>query len=322
MAYFSQEEIERAKELDLLSYLRHYEPDELVHFSGNTYCTKTHDSLKISNGKWYWFSRSIGGKSALDYLIKVRKMSFVDAISAISGKPGHPFSSDFHEKPGQKQAVQAEKSLRLPQKNQDCRRIFWYLQRRGIDRELIQVCVSSGQIYESYHQHSVVFVGFDEKNAPRYAAIRGTDSSFKGEAFGSNKRFSFCLSAKSSETVQIFESAIDLLSYATMMKKAGRSWQSQHLLSLAGIYKPSPHREKITIPPALARFLVEHPGIKKLVLRLDNDDAGRSAAQAIQAALQEKYEVQIRLPPEGKDYNECLCLRLGLSPTSHQGKER
>lgn len=38
--------------MDLLTYLKNYEPYELVHFSGNTYTTRTHDSLKISNGKW------------------------------------------------------------------------------------------------------------------------------------------------------------------------------------------------------------------------------------------------------------------------------
>ena len=37
--------------MDLLTYLRNYEPQELVHVSGNTYCTREHDSLRISNGK-------------------------------------------------------------------------------------------------------------------------------------------------------------------------------------------------------------------------------------------------------------------------------
>ena len=56
---------------------RNYEPQELVHVSGNTYCTREHDSLRISNGKWYWFSQDIGGRSALDYLIKAKGLSFM-----------------------------------------------------------------------------------------------------------------------------------------------------------------------------------------------------------------------------------------------------
>ena len=72
MAFVSKDVIEKAREMDLLTYLKIYEPDELVKCSNSTYCTKEHDSLKISNGKWCWFSKGIGGRSALDYLIKFR----------------------------------------------------------------------------------------------------------------------------------------------------------------------------------------------------------------------------------------------------------
>ena len=53
--------IEQARQMDLLSYLRAYEPNNLVRVGGSVYCTKEHDSLKISNGKWFWWSRGIGG---------------------------------------------------------------------------------------------------------------------------------------------------------------------------------------------------------------------------------------------------------------------
>ena len=83
MAYIAAEDILKAKQMDLMTYLTNYEPKELVHVSGNTYCTREHDSLRISNGKWYWFSHDIGGRSALDYLIKVKDYSFKDAVAAI-----------------------------------------------------------------------------------------------------------------------------------------------------------------------------------------------------------------------------------------------
>ena len=53
MPYIPPEVVAKAKEMDLLTYLKNYEPGELVHFGGSTYCTRTHDSLKISNGKYY-----------------------------------------------------------------------------------------------------------------------------------------------------------------------------------------------------------------------------------------------------------------------------
>ena len=54
MPYYAKEEIARAREVDLLTYLQRCEPDELVHVGGNVYSTRTHDSLKISNGMWCW----------------------------------------------------------------------------------------------------------------------------------------------------------------------------------------------------------------------------------------------------------------------------
>ena len=60
MPYIAPEVITEAKRMDLLTYLREYEPGELVKFSSNTYTTRTHDSLKISNGKWMWWSRGCG----------------------------------------------------------------------------------------------------------------------------------------------------------------------------------------------------------------------------------------------------------------------
>lgn len=86
MSYIAAEDILEAKKMDLLTFLRNYEPQELVHVSGNTYCTREHDSLRISNGKWCWFSQGIGGRSALDYLIKVKGYSFIQAVETILGR--------------------------------------------------------------------------------------------------------------------------------------------------------------------------------------------------------------------------------------------
>lgn len=93
MPYVAAEAIEAARQIDLLTYLRTQEPGELVHVSGNTYCTREHDSLKISNGKWHWFSRGIGGRNALDYLVKVKEMSFPDAVSLLTGTPPQSYTA-------------------------------------------------------------------------------------------------------------------------------------------------------------------------------------------------------------------------------------
>ena len=64
--------LERVRQIDLLSYLREFEPSNLVKVKGtsNVYCTAEHDSLKISNGKWYGGSR--GGAAILPSIISSR----------------------------------------------------------------------------------------------------------------------------------------------------------------------------------------------------------------------------------------------------------
>ena len=84
MPYIPPSVVQEVKRMDLLTYLKNYEPYELVHVSGNTYTTRTHDSLKISNGKWMWWSQRTGGRSALDYLIKVKGYSFLEAVELLA----------------------------------------------------------------------------------------------------------------------------------------------------------------------------------------------------------------------------------------------
>ena len=85
MAYIPPELVAEARQVDLLTYLKNYEPYELVEVCRNTYTTKSHDSLKISNGLWYWFTKGVGGKSAIDYLIKVRNYTFINAVQTVLG---------------------------------------------------------------------------------------------------------------------------------------------------------------------------------------------------------------------------------------------
>lgn len=319
MPYIAPKIIQQVKQIDLLTYLRNYEPCELVHFSGDTYTTKTHDSLKISNGKWMWWSQQIGGRSALDYLIKVRNLSFMQAVEMIAGQAAiQPPVSLPAEKA-------TEKKLLLPKANRSVTRVVSYLQGRGIDMEIIDFCLQTGRIYESANYHNAVFVGRDEEERPRYAALRGIGTDFIGDANGSDKNYSFSIpSDKYCEEVHLFESAIDLLSYASLLQIDGQDWRKNHLLSLAGVYQSAKEIEKSKVPAALTQFLKACPRVQTVVFHLDNDRAGRLATKAIRAVLPENYKTSDRPPPQGKDYNDYLCIRLGIGVTRREkrGSER
>ena len=306
MAYVEAEDILKAKKMDLLTYLRSYEPAELVHVSNGTYCTREHDSLRISNGKWCWFSQGIGGRSALDYLIKVRGMAFTEAVKTILRREVEkpPVIAIRKER--------GDRRLLLPEKSEDATRVRKYLEGRGIHRIVVAYCLSHDLLYESKDHHSAVFIGYDADGKARYAAIRGTNSGFKGEATGSDKHFSFSLGEEQNPSeVHVFESAIDLLSYATMELLLGHDWKHQAYLSLAGVFRQ--RRERV-VPVALQRYLSEHETIKTIRLHLDNDEVGRAAARGIADGLdRSKYNVLDEPPAKGKDVNDELRIRVCLT---------
>ena len=317
MPYIPPEVVAKAKEMDLLTYLRNYEPQELVHVGGSTYCTREHDSLKISNGMWCWFSRVLGGRTALDYLIKVKELPFTEAVERLVGRAAIQ-PPVFEPAPKEKKP----KVLLLPQASRCAAHAVSYLTGRGIDSDLIDFCIRTGRLYESSGRyHNVVFIGHDSDGKARYANLRGIGSDFKGECNGSDKRFSFNIPAENSGILHLFESAIDLLSFATIRKMNGINWKKDHLLSLAGVYQLKKETEQSSVPLALTQYLSDHPEIKTIVLRLDNDYAGRMAAKALMTVLPKEYTVSARFPLKGKDYNDYLCRTLRLPDAIRRQKE-
>ena len=56
MPYIPLSVVQEVKRMDLLTYLKNYEPYELVHFSGNTYTTRTHDAFGLPHRFPVWQS--------------------------------------------------------------------------------------------------------------------------------------------------------------------------------------------------------------------------------------------------------------------------
>lgn len=303
MAYVTPEQIAKAKEMDLLTYLQNYEPQELIHVAGNTYCTREHDSLKISNGKWNWFSRGIGGRTALDYLIKVRDIPFPQAVEILVGRAAALPPISHAPEP------EDPRELLMPELNSSASTVVKYLMGRGIHPTVLDYCLSHDLLFETKQYHNALFVGYDSSGQMRYAALRGTWGNFKGEVSGSDKHFSFAISAQEdSSDLHLFESAIDLMSYASLAQMAGQDWRKTNLLSLAGVYL---FKRENVVPVALSQYLSDHPHIKQLYLHLDNDAVGRGAAAGIMGGLKDRCEIYDQPPRYGNDVNELLQIRLG-----------
>ena len=294
----------KARSIDLLTYLQTYEPTELVHVRGNTYCTREHDSLKISNGKWMWWSRGFGGSSALDYLIKVKGMQFMDAMKILTAD--NELALNNAPVLGESRQNKGTRKLLLPEKSETNLEVIRYLSSRGIDRDIIKECIEEGLLYESLPYHNCIFVGYDESGKAAYACYRATNGErLMGEAAGSDKRYAFRIN-RSGSTLHVFESAIDLLSYATTMKMRTGEWRPEPMLSLGGVYAPSTNNKQSKLPIALENMTQNQTQINTFALHLDNDFAGRNATKSITEQLRDRFIIRDEPPLYGKDCNDYL----------------
>ena len=294
--WVTPEQIKKARQTDLLAYLKENEPDNLQRIGTETYCTKEHDSLKISNGMWHWFSRHIGGKNALDYLIEVKGYSFTQAVMTLNDSPAKPqYFSTKNKTP---------RKLEIPKLRPDIHQVKRYLMKRGIDERIIDYCHNEKMLFEDEEYHNCVFVGIDENGAPRFGSLRSTVTDYKRDLDGSDKRYSFKICPNDgAKAVHVFEAAIDLMSYITLAVNKQSEWYSDDYLSLGGVYATD---NKQDIPLALNAYLEKHPDLRKVYLHLDNDEIGRLASEQIRQALHNKYEVINEPPPSGKDFNDYL----------------
>ena len=298
--FIRKEVLEKVRTLSAIDYLKNYAPDLLVKNGRTDYYHRDHDSLHFSNGKWYWWSQGKGGTSALDYLIIVEGYEFKDACNYLSDlmNVSAPVTTFYHPK--------SAKPFELPVKDKNNDLVIRYLcEVRKIDKDIVDDFISKGMIYQSANFKNVVFVGYD-KDKPAYAFKRSIFKNFKLDHAGSNKAFSFNYTNKNSNELHVFEAAIDLLSYMTLLKMDEIDYTEFNYLSLAGASDKIASKSEADIPIALKSFLERNKNIKTIIFRLDNDEVGIGATFKIMNVLSQKYNCIDDHPKESKDVNEEL----------------
>lgn len=297
----TKEQVQKARDVNLFSYLQSYEPGVLKR-DGLNYRHREHDSLVYVTAKdyWYWNSR---GRSidAIHYLMEIRGYDFVGAVERLAGS--EPTRTARRKPSSLAQTKEPPKELKMPWLRQCSVSSIRYLQSRGISSQVITQCQQLGLLYETAYkgQPACVFLGRDESNKMRFACVRGCNDNLKKDVLGSDKRYSFCFPPREpgSKQVAVFEAPIDALSHATLQEMKGWKWNG-YRLSLGG-----------TSHVALTAFLERHPEIRRVTLHMDNDLAGITNARKIKAMLHEdprfrKIRVNIHPPRLGKDYNDKL----------------
>lgn len=216
--------LEKVRTLLAFDYLNNYHPSLLVKNGKKDYYHREHESLHFSNGKWYWWSQGVGGTTALDYLIAVEGYDFKEACNYLASlmNISDPVVTYYYKK--------ETKPFELPEKDTNNNLVIRYLcETRKIDRGIVDYFISKGMLYQSANFRNAVFVGYDG-DMPAYAFKRNIFKDFKLEHTGSNKAFSFNYQNKESNVLHVFEAAIVLLSYMTLLKMEDIDYKSFNYL--------------------------------------------------------------------------------------------
>ena len=178
MAHLEEDIIERAKNTDMIALL---ESEEGFSFK-STYGEREfkcieHNSLVINGNRrrWYWNSRQVGGNNAIDYLVKIRGMNFRDAVLHLVGDREQTAYMPIRKAVTEKVSVSKPVRFVLPEQAHfpDGRRnysnIIAYLNKgRGIDMNIINTLIASGQIYQGVQYNGLHIVGYNDEGMAFY----------------------------------------------------------------------------------------------------------------------------------------------------------
>ena len=295
--HFTEQQKTQARQTDIAELLRS-QGETLKRSGSESEWMDGGQKVTIRGNLWYHQYEQVGG-DAVDFVRRFYNKSYPEAMKYLLGGSGGTLAVS-------PSVQKEEKPFVLPPKNDNMRRVFAYLlNRRGIDREVLYAFVHKGMIYESADYHNAVFVGFDSNGNPKHAQKRGTgsESSYKGNVSGSQPEYSFHWSGQS-DTLYLFEAPIDMLSFISMQKEGWR----QH--SYAASCSVS---DKV-----LFQTLKDNPNIRQVVLCLDSDEPGQTAAKRIADKLFVQGTASEILVPVHKDWNEDLLTAVSLSISKEQ----
>lgn len=294
--HFTEQQKTQARQTDIAELLRS-QGETLKRSGSESEWMDGGQKVTIRGNLWYHQYEQVGG-DAVDFVRRFYNKSYPEAMEYLLGGSGGTLAVS-------PSVQKEEKPFVLPPKNDNMRRVFAYLLNcRGIDREVLYAFVHKGMIYESADYHNAVFVGFDSNGNAKHAHKRGTgsESSYKGNVSGSQPEYSFHWSGQS-DTLYLFEAPIDMLSFISMQKEGWR----QH--SYAASCSVSDR--------VLFQTLKDNPNIRQVVLCLDSDEPGQTAAKRIADKLFVQGISSEILVPYHKDWNEDL-LAAGKQPVPEE----
>lgn len=277
----SKEQIRQARTADIVAYLQACGLGENLQKEGVNYRFQGHQGLLIRDH--YWYQHSTGQKgNAIDFCITFLGLSFTEAVQELTGKSVSTKHSHFFLR-------SVDTSLEMPEPAEDMRRVYAYLcKTRGIDTRVVQQAVEHG-MYQDVKGNCVF--PLKTKGKVTGCEVVGTlsDIRFK-QQLGKGV---FSIGAKLPETIMFFESAIDALSYATLINICHTTLPTL-LVSLAGLKTSN------------IQHIKEMYANCELLYCFDSDTAGRAAAERCIS----EHGGRLIIPPDEKDWNDVLLKKI------------
>ena len=292
MPHYTESQIYAANHVDLAAFLM--SRGEKLSCHGNQYLWEK-NQVWIHGHEWYSHYES-KGSHAVSFVMRYFGLSFQNAVEElIGGSAVITFQAIEPDK------IRESKSLVLPPQNETINRILCYLTReRFIARDVVEYFIKFQTLYEDEKYHNCVFVGLDESGVPKHCHIRSTSGNYKRTEAGSQAEYSFHHDGES-EWLFVFEAPIDMLAFITLHRK---DWQKHSYVALCSVSER-----------ALMHRLNVNPKLRKVVLCLDNDNAGISACERIKGILENKGYSDVRIFHSiNKDWDEDIKAQNGVTP--------
>lgn len=292
MPHYTESQISVANHADLAAFLM--SRGEKLSRHGNQYLWEK-NQVWIHGHEWYSHYESKGGH-AVSFVMRYFELSFQNAVEELIGG-----SAVVNSQAIEPDKIRESKPLVIPPRSETTNRLLCYLTReRFIAREVVEYFVNAKTLYEGVKYHNCVFVGLDEDGVPRHCHIRSTSGNYKRTEAGSQAEYSFHYDGES-EWLFVFEAPIDMLAFITLHRK---DWQKNSYVALCSVSER-----------ALLHRLNVNPNLRKVVLCLDNDNAGISACERIKGILENKCYSDVRiLRSVNKDWDEDVKAQNGVTP--------
>ncbi|MES1051406.1 DUF3991 domain-containing protein [Bacillus thuringiensis] len=292
----SEEEIMKAKDVDLLSYLE--AKGETFKKEGQYYRHTEHDSLLIRDNMYVWNSRQEKGYGAINFAKMYYGMSFVQAVTDIN-------EGNYKEFDRSKSAVnQKQEKFEYPkylEVNNHTAIKKYLVDERKIDERLVNWLINKDLIVQD-KRNNVVYKWKDQGGKGQIIGMSRQGTVKMDNKRGSFKQIvpnyekihaGFTVDVGEPNKIYFYEDPIDMLSHWSIKQN---EIKNARLVSMHGL-KPK------TVIESIMDASKEGYQIKEVIMAVDNDKAGRDFVEHMEKLVGCKRELPTL---EKDDWNDVL----------------